>query len=190
MCAARRRRFEREDRQSVALPALAGRARDDQQQRRGIAVQHQRLAAVQQVAVAAPLGARLHVGRVVARIGLGHRERDLQLAAAQLRQPFAALRRRTGLLDQLSGEHDAREPGSAAECAPKLLRNEHQLDRAEAAAAELGIERQPEQAEFGHAGPAPRGDVGAFRVAAPVRRVLAVAEAPHRVAQRDMIFVQ
>ena len=128
--------------------------------------------------------------QVVARVGFAERERQPQLAAGQRRQPATALRRRAGFGQQLAGQHDARQPRPAAEAAPEFLCDEHQLDGALPAAAELRIERQAEQPELGHAGPARRGELGRFEIAALVRRVFAVAEALHRVAQCDVVVIQ
>ena len=161
---ARRRGVEREDREAVAVPSIAGGARHDEQQAGRVAVQHQRLAAVQHVAVVTPVGARLHVGQVVARVSLGQRQRDLQLAgwrpsaATALHCAGVPACRSAGRPARRCDSHAPPPSTRPSSCATSI--SSTGPCPLPPSSASNG---KPEQAQLGHAGPALRRQLRRFR---------------------------
>ncbi len=181
------RRFDREDGESVAVTVMPARPDDDENQPRGIAIEHERLAPRQTPPFAVAHRARRDVGQVVARVGFVAGQCHAKRAVGDGRQPTRALRSRCGLRDHRRRQHRAREPTDAGQRRAEFLRDQHRLDAAEPAAAVRRVDHQPQQPQFGHGRMPLRRALGAFDVAALVRRVFARAEALHRIAQRQVV---
>src|SRR5207302_7322786 len=91
-----------------ALPifaAIPGDAGTDQKLVGDIAVQHQRLGAVEHEAGAVAARAGGHVGEMIARLALAVRERQQQAAVADLRQQRRALLVAAAVAQQPAAEH-------------------------------------------------------------------------------------
>ena len=129
-----------------ARPVLC--LRDDQQQVRGMAVEHERLAPVQPVAVAGPAGRGLQaVGRPRA-VVLAHRQRRDRSAVGERRQELLG----GGLVatgqQRVGGEHRGGEVRRAQQRPPHLLAHDRELHRAGPGPAVLLRDRQALQAEL------------------------------------------
>ena len=113
------------------------------------------LGAVEDVTVAALVGARRHGDDVGAGAGLGHGERADMLAGDQLRQVCALLRLAAVAADLVDAEVGMGAVGQpdGGGGARHLLHGDAMLEIAEAGAAVLLLDRDAVQAEGAHLGP-------------------------------------
>src|SRR6516164_102057 len=143
----------------------------------GIAVEHEALLSVDDVAHAVALGAGRYVGEVVARLALGVREGEQHAALGDFRQDRVALCLTAGVAQQAAGEHHGREIGLERERAAERLGDDHGLDQPAAEAAVRFVERQAEQAELGVSFPQRAAEAGRLlHVRLALLEIVAVGE--------------
>src|SRR6266702_128567 len=150
---ARRRGVDQKQADALRVAAIPGDAGTDQKLVGAVAVQHQRLGAVEHEAGAVAARAGGHVGEMIARLALAVRERQQQAAVADLRQQRRALLVAAAVAQQPAAEHHRGEERFERQRPAERLRDDHGLDRAAAEAPETLLERQPEQPELGVFGP-------------------------------------
>ena len=89
------------------------------------------------------------MGEVVARAALGLRESEPELATRDGGKPPRLLRRRSAACDEPGAQADGREEGLDDERLADRLHDADEIERAAAEAAELGGQRQAQDAELG-----------------------------------------
>ena len=137
---------EQPDAGPIALPA--GKPRGHHEFVRAVAVQHQALGAIKDVAAAVAARRYRDVGQIVARLPLDMGERQDEVAARDLRQHICSYRVAGAEPQQSAGEHHGGEIRLKRQSAAQCLHHDHGLNRPAGRPAILLVERQTEQAEF------------------------------------------
>ena len=143
----------REERHSLD-PVRAFRARGDEQEARGVSVEHVGLRAAEHVVATVLRRGRGDRARIPAAIRLGVRERRRELARRDARKELLLLLASAGDEERVDPETHGREERSTEERAAGLLEQRNEIDRAEAEAVVFlgNHEREPSEL-LGHARP-------------------------------------
>ena len=192
-----RRGIDQEKADAGAIALSAGKPRRDDEFLRAVAVQHQALGAVDDETRAIAPRAGGDVGEIVARLPLGVREGDYEIAAGDLRDQFGAHRLAAAEPQKSAAEHHGRQIWLKRQRPADLFHDDHGLDRTAGRSAVGFVERQSEQAEFGITRPQRAAETARFLAVALARleRVVigkqsldAMLQKPLLVGQRKVHF--
>ena len=180
-----------EDRQAVAVATRprrgVGGARDHEKQPGRVAMEHQRLAAVDPITLRRDAAPRLHVapGRSAHPLRSSAERRPACSTAAQRGQPLLLLRGRASIGQQLACHHDAGSKAPPPSARPSSCATSITSIAPCSLPPSIGIEGQGRAGRVRPCQPSAGPSAGCFGVAAVLRRIFAVAEALHRIAQRQ-----
>src|SRR5215469_4550817 len=127
---------------------------------------------------------------VPAQIGFRPGERRLRAAGSDLRQPFPALRRRTGFGDRRTAEQYRRQKRAGHDCPPHFFHQYDEVDETEPAAALLLGVDDPQPTLVGELLPELVSNLCRLRhsLADELGRAFALEKPPRAVAQKFLFL--